>query len=175
MSEYTVSDATQNDAVAIGPMHLKSWHETYINHELGINSAFINEKMGKVAKEEGNEFRRKRIAEAQANPEKVMYKVVKNKAGEVVGFFIAEKIDEFNDLQAIYLLDSAKGSGIANELMDGFLAWLDPAKPSKLAAAAYNDRALRFYQRYGFAKTDKELPLHHDKMPTVEMVRPADK
>lgn len=175
MNKYTISDAAEEDAELIGPIHLNAWHQSYINSDYGIDSEFIDEIMGKVATKEGTKFRRKRIAEAKATPDKIIYKVVKDHEGKVVGFFIAEKQDKFNELQAIYLLDSAKGSGVAHELMEEFLGWLDPTKPSKLQAAAYNKRAIKYYERYGFKVTKKKLPLHHDRMPLAEMVRKADR
>ena len=175
MNKYTISDATEKDAELIGPMHLKAWHESYINSDYGVDGDFIDEIMGKVATKAGTEFRQKRIAEAKAAPNMIMYRVVKDHKGEVVGFFIAEKKEAFNELQAIYLLDSAKGSGVADELMKEYLEWIDHAKRSQLQAAAYNKRASSFYERYGFRITKKKLPLHHDKMPLVEMVRKADK
>lgn len=174
MSPYIISEPESGDEIAIGPMHLQSWHETYTNKELGVDTAFINNNHGKVATEAGSEFRRKRIAEAKANPDKVMYKVVKDSQGEVVGFFIAEKDKKYNELQAIYLLDIAKGSGVADDLMRMFFDWIDPKLPCRLEAAAYNRRALKFYERYGFKTTHKKMPLHYGKMPTVEMVRKVD-
>lgn len=171
MSQYIISDPQSGDEVAIGPMHLRSWHETYTSDEFGIDHEFIDEHHGRVATEEGSEFRRKRIAEAKASPNKIMYKVVKDESGKVVGFFIAEKTKEYNELQAIYLLDAAKGSGVADELMTMFFDWFDPGKPTRLEAAAYNQRALKFYEKYGFEKTNKKLPLHYGKMPSLEMMR----
>ncbi len=174
MSRYIIPDPEPGDEIAIGPMHLRAWHETYPNNEFGIDHEFIDEHHGKVATEAGSEFRRKRIAEAKVSPDKIMYKVVKDQTGTIVGFFIAEKGKVYNELQAIYLLDSAKGSGVAGELMAMFFDWFDPNKPTRLEAAAYNERALKFYEKYGFEKTSKKLPLHYGKMPSVEMIKPAN-
>ena len=43
-----------------------------------------------------------------------------------------------------------------------------------LEVFSFNDRALGFYAKYGFVKTDKPAQMWKDKLPFIEMVRPAD-
>ncbi len=60
--------------------------------------------------------------------------------------------------------------GFAHE----FLKWADKSKPSYLKVFSFNEKALGFYTKYGFAKTDNPPGLWRDKLPFVEMIRPAD-
>jgi len=43
-----------------------------------------------------------------------------------------------------------------------------------LKSFPFNDRALEFYKRYGFVKTDKPTQMWRDLLPYIEMVIVAD-
>lgn len=53
--------------------------------------------------------------------------------------------------------------------MGEFFAWAEDA-PMRLWVTDYNERAIRFYERYGF-KTTGERELWRGKLPNVRMTR----
>ncbi len=72
--------------------------------------------------------------------------------------------------EGLYLLDEIKGSRAADELMGILLAWAGE-RPMTLHVAAYNTRAIRFYERYQFSSTE-ELDIFRDRIPMQTMRRP---
>ena len=74
-------------------------------------------------------------------------------------------------LGPMYLLDEAQGRGTGGRLMDEFLTWAGSA-PMRLWVTDYNERAIRFYQRYGFKATG-ERELWRGKLPNMRMIRDA--
>ncbi len=171
---FKIENPKEGDEAAIGVMHLQSWRESYMDPERGVTEELINELRGNAVTEEGNEFRRKTFAEAVAHPDTLLYRVVRNENGDIVGFMHCTKKEAYNELDAIYLLDEAKGSGTGGKLMEEFLAWADKNKPSLLEVFSANQKALGFYERYGFKQTDKAPQLYKGKLEYVEMVRPAE-
>ena len=71
----------------------------------------------------------------------------------------------------MYLLDEAQGQGIGSRMMGEFLAWAGDA-PMSLWVTDYNERAVRFYERFGFKATD-ERELWRGRLPNVRMTRAA--
>lgn len=169
---FKIEEPKIGDEIALAPMHIKSWKETYVTPESGLTEEMVDELLGHMLI--NTDFRKNTISESLENPDKVLYRVVRNNKGEIVGFMHGSKDEESNELEAIYLLDEVKGSGTGGKLMEEFLAWIDKNKPTHLEVFSFNDRALGFYTKYGFVKTDKPTQMWKDKLPFIEMVRPAD-
>lgn len=169
--KFSINLPAEGEGIAVAKMHIQSWKETYVNQDSGLTEEKVDEMLQHLL--DDTTFRENTFKESLENPEQVFYRVVKNEDGEVVGFFHGSKHEDFNELDAIYLLDEAKGSGTGGKLMEEFLAWVDKAKITRLEAFSFNDSAIGFYERYGFSVTDKEMELFRG-MPVVEMVRPAE-
>lgn len=171
--EFVIAPPTLEDAAPIGPMHLQSWIETYQNPELGIDEVWIKENVGYVADASGTEFRTDLFEKVIAGDDNVFYRVVKDKDGEVVGFAHAVKYDDaekLSRLEALYTLERVQGQGLGSKLMQEMLDWLGDEKPVCLQAISYNQHAIEFYERYGFALTgNKEV--FKEPMEVVEMVK----
>ncbi len=172
--KFTIDNPQEGDDVAVGIMHLRSWKETYINPAKGVTEEVIDELRGNAATEEGNVFRRNTFEKAAKHPDKILYRVVHDRDGKVLGFLHGSKQDEYTELEGLYLLNQAKSLGIGGKLMEEFLAWADKDKPCYLQVFLANQHAQGFYERYGFKKTDKPLQLFKDKLEYIEMVRPAE-
>ncbi len=170
---FTIEPPKMGDELAIGPMHVQSWKESYITPESGLTEELIEELVGHYATDFN--YRKNTLTEALAHPDKIFYRVVKNNDGKVVGFFHGSKNDSYNELEGVYLLDEVKGTGIGGALMEAFLAWIDTDKPCQLSAFSFNDKALGFYDKYGFVKTDAPVQFYKDKLPYIAMVRPAER
>lgn len=169
---YKIELPKIGDEVLLAPMHIQAWKESYVTPESGLTEEMVDELLAPMLS--NTDFRKNTISESIANPEEVFYRIVRNDKDQIVGFIHGSKHEEFNELDAIYLLNTVKGSGMGGKLMEQFLAWIDKSKPSNLEVFSFNESALGFYINYGFVKTDKPVQMWKDKLPFVEMVRPAD-
>lgn len=170
----SVSSPSLGEETEIGIMHKLAWIETYTNLENKADQEVINNLLEQINTEEGNSFRRNLIIENNAFPENVFYRIVKNNNGKIVGFIHCTKEETYNGLWGLYLLDEAKDTGVGGKLIDDFLVWADKTKPCQLEVLATNDKAIRFYAKYGFLITDKQVEQHEDKLDLLIMVRPAE-
>lgn len=174
LNSYSVVKPTMVDATLVGPVHLQAWFETYINPEVGVDERWILDNMGHVALVSGTEFRAKmfqKIIDGNAN---IYYRVARDKIGRIVGFCGAtatnDDIDS-NIIDAIYLLDEAKGCGLGQQMMDGMLEWLGKAKPIKVEVLSYNNHAITFYQKNGFVFTGYKYMWKNQPIEISEMKR----
>lgn len=85
-------------------------------------------------------------------------------AGEFAGYMIATRHAP-DDLELDWMMvDPAHhGSGVARTLMEAGIGWLGADKPLWLNVIAHNDRAIRFYRKFGFeidpdASSDHVVP-----------------
>ena len=171
---FTIETPKEGDEVGIGQAHKQAWSETYMNPKDGITEEVINDLIGHVAEEEGNDYRKNIFNEASVAPEKILYRVIKNNNGKIVGFMHCTKEEEYNELGGLYLLDEAKGAGLGGRLMEEFLAWADNGRPCQLEVFASNENAIGFYTKYGFKKTDKPAEHWKGKLDLIVMVRPVE-
>lgn len=169
LQNFSITPPKLGDEHQIGPMHVQGWMESYERPELGFTKEMLTGLVGHMATDLS--YRRNTLTQALANPKKILYRVVKNGAKEIVGFMHGTKHDTHTMLEAIYLLDEAKGTGVADTLMHEFLAWADKDKPCTLEVFTFNEKALRFYARFGFVATNQPVQFYKDKMPFIEMKR----
>jgi ribosomal protein S18 acetylase RimI-like enzyme len=158
------------EELLLAHMHIQAWKDGYVVPESGLTEEVIDQQLAHLL--EDTTYRRNTIIESLENPDLVLYRIVKNLDDAIVGFLHGSKHEEFNELDAIYLLNEAKGTGLGGKLMEEFLSWADHSKPCRLEVFTFNNSAIGFYIRYGFEKTDKELPLFRG-LPVTEMVRPV--
>jgi ribosomal protein S18 acetylase RimI-like enzyme len=159
----------EGDELEIARMHIQAWKDAYIVPESGLTEESIDEQLAHLLTD--TTYRKNVIVESLENPDLVLYRVVRNQSDEIVGFMHGSKHETFTELDAIYLLNEAKGTGVGGKLMEEFLKWADADKPCRLEVFSFNDSSIGFYVRYGFEKTDKEMPLFRG-MPVTEMIRP---
>jgi GNAT superfamily N-acetyltransferase len=169
---FTIELPQEGDEIALAPMHVQAWKESYVSEASGMTDADVDEMMAGILK--NTDYRKKTIIESLEKPDEVLYRIVKNAEGKIVGFLHGSKDSDFNRFDAIYLLDEAKGTGVGGKLAQEFLAWADKSKPSHLEVFSFNAHAIEFYERYGFVKTDKPEQLYKGRFPFIEMVRSAD-
>lgn len=168
---FEIEKPKLGDELALAPMHIKSWKETYVNSETGLTEEMVDDLLGHMLKD--TSYRRNTIIQSIEDPNNVLYRVVKNNKSEIVGFMHGSKQEDCNKLQAIYLLGEAQGVGVGDKLMEEFLAWIETDKPTYLEVFSNNFRAIDFYIKYGFKITDKPVQMWK-KLPVIEMLRPAD-
>lgn len=166
---FSIQIPKLGDEQGLAPMHVQAWKETYVNGRSGLTNVQVDKMLEHILTD--TSFRRKTIKDALENPREVLYRVVKNKQGDIVGFLHASQRGEYNELEGIYLLDQAKGSGTGSRLMEEFLRWIDSNKPSHLQVFSFNDRAISFYEKYGFKRMNTPEKLYKNILPYIEMIR----
>lgn len=159
------------DEIELAEMHIQAWKESYIVPGSGLDEEKIDELLGHLLTD--TDFRKRTIEASLEDPGNVLYRVVRSMSEEIVGFLHGSKKGDHNELEAIYLLNEAKGSGTGGHLMEEFLSWADKGKPSRLEVFAFNDAVIGFYEKFGFAKTDNELEMYKGFLPVTEMIRDA--
>ena len=126
------------DADAKGYVHWKSWQETYPG--LMEERFLINQSLEKCQ------------TIAHRWPENTFVALLN---GKVLGFtcyhpYWGDDLSNCGEVQAIYVLREAQGLGIGRKLMDAALEALSDYESVALWVLKGNDRAIGFYEHYGF-------------------------
>lgn len=147
MSAITYRDATSADAAALAAFARGSWVATF--GQLPYPPADL---AAYLAKSYGEKIQRDEIADAA-----VRYRLA-IRDGAIVGYCmmgeLSMPVDDVNgaELHRLYVDESVKGAGVAAALMDDCIAWARAQNASALYLSVWenNERAQRFYRRFGF-------------------------
>lgn len=169
--EIIVSGLREEDLEPIGEVHLQSWVETYQNPVLGVDEAWIRENIGFVASPVGTEHRRKVMEQIDSERDEKYYRVARDKDSKLVGFCMASRGDEINEIDALYLLNGTQGKGLGSKLMQDMLDWLGDDKPTRLEVVEYNQKAIDFYKNFGFELTEESAKVWIEPVKAIEMRR----
>ncbi|MEW1654082.1 GNAT family N-acetyltransferase [Streptomyces sp. NPDC093707] len=167
---HVIEPPCPDDAAALGSLQLAVWLQTYPCEEAGIDEAWIREHRGSSATAEGIDQWRKFIESAERHPALSFCRIVRS-GTEIVGFLCGVREEGMVTLGPMYVLNESQGRGIGDLMMREFLMWAGDA-PMRLWVTDYNNRAIRFYQRYGF-KVTGERQLWRGRLPNIRMVRDA--
>lgn len=172
-----IERAAPEDAEVICDIRDRAWLEAYPNAERGITVDDIRLN----AQGPDGEFVPRRIAYlkeqfAQHNDGGIGTYVAKVD-GKVVGY-TDPHIDErgHRRIGAMYVAPEAQGMGIGGKLMRQALDVLGRDEDIYLEVVSYNDKAIGFYEHYGFKKTDAIVPEEEGRpaylksVPQIEMV-----
>ena len=170
--QLAIETATEADVSGIGRAHFQSMLETYPNPGAGVDEAWIHQNLAYTMSPQGDGFRRQTVHQAETDPGHTLYLVVRNIQGQVVGFFHSTRSEHRAKIEAIYLTREARGTGTADELMRRGLEFAGD-RPISLEVLDYNQRAIRLYERYGFAIVPDSLRLEKEKLPLITMQRLA--
>lgn len=92
--------------------------------------------------------------------------------GRLAGYVIATRhAPDSHELDWLMVHPDFHGSPVSRALMDAGLDWLGRANPIWLTVIAFNARAIRFYEKFGFAVDHGANPQH--LVPHYIMRRPA--
>lgn len=174
-----IETASPGDAEIICDIRDRAWIEAYPNAELGITAhdievnakglhdefvprriAYLQEKLSEGEREDGATF-------------------VAKVAGKVVGFVDSNIEDGKRYVSAMYVDPETQGKGIGSKLMQKALAWHGRDADIFLEVVAYNQKAINFYKKFGFEKTDAGVPEEPGRpeymksVPQIEMMRKA--
>lgn len=169
-----IEPASPSDASEIVRIQAETWLATYPNEEHGVTRADIEAK-------KLNDPSRIERWKTRIEDETGMTRIwVARKDKRVIGYCLAKKGDEENYIDALYVLPEEQTKGVGQQLMSEALSWLDASKPIGLGVAAYNAKAIAFYEKLGFQKSEEAPepvpPLPSGKrLPIIKMVRRTEK
>lgn len=167
----TIEDTTLADIAGLRRVQAQGWNQTYPNEEVGVSAEFIKNRTDSWMTPEGMQRSEEVLAPIFESPNH-LHKVAKLN-GEIVGLVHASKLDH-QHLEALYIQDDQRGTGLAQRMIDEVLNFLDRTKPIVLEVVTYNDRAIRFYQKNGFEILPGSEKLFAKVIPTVDMIRTGD-
>ncbi|MDR2565145.1 MAG: GNAT family N-acetyltransferase [Bifidobacteriaceae bacterium] len=168
---WMIREAVAGEAADIRRLQARSWRVTYPNDEWGVSRQWVEQLtdswLTAQALAESADF----MAAVLAAPD-TFYRVAEVD-GRIAGFVHAVKHDSREaELLGLYLDPPAFGIGVGAELMSAAVDWIGPL-PARLEVAPYNQRAIRFYHRYGFSEVPgSERPCN--VQPWVEPSRRPD-
>lgn len=164
---FKIEYARFEDIKEINELWKQSWLATYPSEEYGISNEDILPQLELT--DEKIAFYKKYFEEHPSGPG---YWVVRN-GHEIAGFIRVKKLENnIGQLKAVYVLPKYFGTGVAKMLMETALDYLKDCDEIFVQCVAYNDRATKFYQKYGFVldestktpnyvlSTGKEMPEH---------------
>lgn len=173
MTNYKIQKLTSKQAVnmaeAIVSVYRDCWINTYPNEQLGITVQDIEQRFINFPSVVG-EWKRDILSQ---NNRAIW--IVKKAAGNIGGFCVAKKSTDHNELECIYLLTDCQGKGLGKKLLTMAFDWMGQSKPIVLYGAAYNYKAIAFYQKHGFKLAPPDIPPKvmpsGKSMPPMKMVK----
>lgn len=168
------------DVDAVDRVRQNSWVDSYESKEYAVSPDLINDYFAYRRKKQNKAEKLNRI-KAELDDINAYTKVATSEDGRVVGMIFGKKTSATEaTLGALYLEPSYIGKGNGRLLMDGFIEWLGKGVECDLFVVNYNERAIKFYEKYGFeiASTEPAKELHLDdshplvaKMLVIKMIR----
>lgn len=163
----SIEQATPADVPGIVRVRKESWRDTYPNEANGISKESVREYTERFDHPEEIEKRQRNWEDNQS--------WVAKEGDRIVGFI--HVVPEQNEVAALYVRPDylnvpERKLDIGKRLVEQALEHLDDAQEVVVWVAAYNAKAIRFYQKMGFAMTERKKS-HHLIGQEVEMVRPT--
>ena len=137
--------AVPEDAEEIVRISKDTWKSIYASLENGVTQDWVNV----IAESFYADYIVEKL-EKNLNKTEHIYIVAKDGNGKLLGYLQGIKKPRFNELRSIYLDVNDIGHGTGGKLMEYFINWADPSKPSQLEVASYNERAKGFYEHFDF-------------------------
>jgi GNAT superfamily N-acetyltransferase len=168
--EISIAKAEPNDAEDLSRIKQCIWLNTYQNKEFGITAEDI------FAKDFLCKERISKRAEHMSVVDGINYTLVAKVGPQIVGYGRAFKSKKINEIVTLYVIPKRQGQGIGSALLKDLLRWLGDHKAVRLGVVLYNEKAIRFYEKFGFKAGNLVC---HDKptfpsgrdLPELEMIR----
>ena len=156
-----IKNVCPEDILGMQDVYYKTWLTTYPNKEYGITIEDVEEKFKNRFTEENLN---KRTNEILNLPNNFIFLVAKDD-NRVVGLCKASIQDDFNELQAIYVLPESQGKGIGRLLWKEILSFFNNNKNIIVHLASYNTGAKTFYSKLGFVDEGRRFIDEKFRMP----------
>lgn len=164
----TIQKPTKEDVRGVQEVFYKTWLATYPNDEVGVTKEDIEEKFKNRNSDENIKLRTEKYLNI---PNNELFLVAKDDT-KVVGIFIFVKKEDYNQLQAIYVLPEYQGKGIGMMFWNKAKEFMDNDKDTLVQLATYNKGAEIFYKKLGFVDTEKRFSDEKYKMPVSGVIIP---
>lgn len=172
--DIAIERAVPADARAIVVIRREAWLDAYPNPALGISKDDIRDRIegehGEFTRAAIQNWRKGLASEGDKN-----ISFVARQGGEVKGFVGYRVENDVCRISTMYVEPGAQGMGIGTRLMQRALGW-NEGNDLYLEVVTYNQKAIDFYQNFGFKKTDKLVVDENaqregvKELPMIEMV-----
>ncbi len=175
-NKVIIREARPEDVLSMHHVYHAAWLATYPSKEFNITVEDINFKYENRLIPEKIEERKNIIRQKKEN--QIM--LIAENEGRVVGLCNAIRGDDYNQLQAIYILPENQNIGIGSALWREVIKTFNLKNKTIVHVASYNQKAINFYQKNGFISTGKIFSDEKYKMrngaiiPELEMVIEAN-
>ena len=166
---YTISKLETDDVAAAEQLRAQSWLDSYVDEDRGIGRDHVLGQVGIRLTQQQLDLRRKTVD--RADESRLLQRVAKDEQGEVIVDIVAHKDKSSQHIRALYVDKAHRGSGVAGDLISEGLEWFDAERPVHLEVVSYNDRAIRFYEKHGFAQVGGSDHMLSDAIPAINMTR----
>jgi ribosomal protein S18 acetylase RimI-like enzyme len=173
-AQVVVEAAGPADAEVLRHIQTQTWYATYVSAEYGVTY----EGLRLFQEGENGERNERRIAfwrDQIATADHTHAVFMARAAGQTVGFIAPALMDSQWRVGALYVLPDAQGLAAGSALMQAALQWLGDRRDFYCHVAEYNDRAIRFYRRFGFELTGRRFDdagsPPQSRIPELEMLR----
>jgi len=166
-----VRQSTMDDLFAFRRAQANAWLETYPNPEHGVSFKWVKNHVDAWWTDKGRRKSQEFFDTVLVDTSQFHRVATVN--GEVVGFIHGStKPDGSKELEGLYIDPKEHRKGIGTALVQAFDVWAAGSEVI-VSVAAYNQRAIHFYEKHGFVKIPGSEGFHRDVMPTFKMKRDA--
>jgi ribosomal protein S18 acetylase RimI-like enzyme len=170
-----IEQAKVEDVEEIFDMKLQSWITTYAKGDVTEDDIRIGVEAGRTKQLQN--FKSMITDKRSGDSDFPIGIVVARVDGKIVGIVTPMVFDGQNRVGSLYILKEYEGKGIGHLLMQRVLDAFE-GKDIYLHVQTENERAIKFYEKYGFTK-NQDLPLEYfdtektKELHQIEMVRKA--
>ncbi|MDR1449145.1 MAG: GNAT family N-acetyltransferase [Propionibacteriaceae bacterium] len=166
-----IRQALAREAAEIRRVQARSWLVTYPNAEWGVSRQWVERFTDSWLTDDALAQSVEIVGKVIADPD--MFYRVAEIAGRITGFIHAAKHSSDDaEVMGLYLDPPVIGTGVGAELLGVAMSWIGPI-PARLEVAPYNERAIRFYRRFGFREAPESRRLVN-VMPWVDLTGHPD-
>ena len=157
-----------SDLGPVAALVKRSWLDTYVNKDFDITEDWIEDFWKRKDGESGNVER----MEWRLRHDKMNYLVAIDRSGRIIGTsFQITLPDGGQEIVKLYVGKDYHGLGVGNSLMEDMIKWFDDDKPIELGVTTFNQRAKKFYSRWGFEEIEGSEGIKFERLPEIRMIR----
>ncbi len=161
-----ILDAKPEDAREINNLLAKTWIDTYPNEKEGITEKDIKDFLAERFTEESVKARAEAIKNAEENKKFLLAK----QDGVLIGECLLLDRGTDYQLKAFYVLPEHQRKGVGQMLWKEAEKFFTENKDIIVWSASYNEKAINFYEKLGFVKTDKDMSSQFHKLPSGQFI-----
>ncbi len=166
----TLRNAVPDDAYDIQNIFYKTFLKTYPNKETGITTEDVEEMFRDGFTDEKINARKEDIKNISSNGKFIV--AVDDQRNTAIGLCRVYVRENYNQLQAIYILPEFQKQGVGKILWDEASKFFDTNKDTIVHLATYNTEAIKFYEHLGFIDTGKRFEEERHRMPLSKILIP---